>query len=466
MLEAQLTTEHLEAVTAAPIPTPQECEGDVPSAPAVAPERSDGDKIRALSQILRVLGAVVLIASASTFLIQRWEGGNDIQRYLTLLAHTAMLSVAGFFCGIGIKESKGARTFLGLVLAEIPIHFGVLGGLLYSRFAWDGMAQQIPSYASWVAPSPGAALLTAASALALLLPLSYVSFLALARSQAKWLTAIYVAVNAALLIPLREPSAIAALVAILVAGLSVHEIRHLRREASLQTVEGGFIRAMLAAPLALMIGRSLQLYDLSAVFVGVLWASGAFLLFAVAPTLTTRPRIRAALQALSAVPAAVAWACFTIAIAEALDLGLLALIPLFTLPYAGILCGMSLLCAGWDAWYRRVAAFTALAGVAAPAVLAPSLASSFLCLVVAVGTLIYGYLVEQKTIFFAGVAAAAFGLLSNLRYAVELYSLSHWGSLALLGIAIVLIASILERNHERLFRRAAALRARLRGWEY
>ena len=49
-----------------------------------------------LSEGLRILGAAVLLASMSLFLLQGWNHGNDISRYLMLLAQTGLLTAAGF----------------------------------------------------------------------------------------------------------------------------------------------------------------------------------------------------------------------------------------------------------------------------------------------------------------------------------------------------------------------------------
>ncbi len=58
--------------------------------------------------------------------------------------HTALICAAGFFCGLKFSESRGARTFLGLVAAPVPVHFTVLGGLIYSAFRWDAVDFRSP----------------------------------------------------------------------------------------------------------------------------------------------------------------------------------------------------------------------------------------------------------------------------------------------------------------------------------
>ena len=48
-----------------------------------------------VSEALRIVGAAVLRASMSVFLLQGWNDGNDISRYLLLLTQTGLLAAAG-----------------------------------------------------------------------------------------------------------------------------------------------------------------------------------------------------------------------------------------------------------------------------------------------------------------------------------------------------------------------------------
>ena len=56
--------------------------------------------------MLRAIGAVLVVAATSTFMLQQWTDGNDIVRYLTLLALTATLTGAeamGFAQGDAVQ---------------------------------------------------------------------------------------------------------------------------------------------------------------------------------------------------------------------------------------------------------------------------------------------------------------------------------------------------------------------------
>ncbi len=158
----------------------------------------------ALTRALRLAGAVLVVASASTLMLQHWQAGNDLMRYAMLVGQSLLLTAAAYFVGLMIREGRSARTFLALVLATIPVSFTVLGALVYSQFAVEPL-RSLPHYASWIAPSPFSALLAVVATFAVLAPLSAVSFVALARKEARLLTLSFCAANALLLLPVREP---------------------------------------------------------------------------------------------------------------------------------------------------------------------------------------------------------------------------------------------------------------------
>ena len=64
-----------------------------------------------------------------------------------------------------------------------------------------------------------------------------------------------------------------------------------------------------------------------------------------------------------------------------------------------------------------------------------------------------------------GVAGLGFALVQHVRWAIELYAWSHWGSLALLGGAVIVSASLLERHHDVVIRHVSGLRRRFATWE-
>jgi hypothetical protein len=140
---------------------------------------------------------------------------------------------------------------------------------------------------------------------------------------------------------------------------------------------------------------------------------------------------------------------------------------------AGVLCfgGMTLwlsLLAGsaaWGARHRRVAVVGTVCGMAVDLVVHPGVVASLGCLVTAIAALSHGYLTQRRAIFVTGLAAALFGLAFHVRYALGLYAYTRWGSLAVLGVAVILAASWLERHWDDLVARAAVFRERFAAWE-
>ena len=429
--------------------------------PAEIPAVPEGKKkIEQLSRILRVIGALALIASASTYLFQQW-GDSGIQRYLILLAQTLVISGAGFFCGLGIKESKGARTLLGLTLAVMPIHFAVLGGLIYSQFALDPIPDGIPVFATWVASSPTAALLTATGAVVLLTGLAYISYLALARNHARLLTVGFMAVNATILIPYRNPDIIAALIAVHAILLVLFELKIGTRATALQTLEGRVVRILNVAPMAILIGRAFQLYEITPWFLGAAAFATSLWLFALPPG--KNPETKQTVQGFSVVPAALAWQMCFYALDP--DPPLKYLGPIFVLPFCGLLMFMSLRVLGSGNYYRRAAAGLAIFTVTVNLMIFPGLGTALICLAVSMASVIYGFLNERRLIFLGGLFGVAVALIHHLRQALDIWSLGSWSSLAVIGILIVLAASLLERNHQALIQWTVKIRQQVASWE-
>jgi len=410
---------------------------------AAGPESEDVP-IAQVGKLLRGVGAAILLAAASTFLLQHWEAGNDLARYGGLVGLTALLTAAGFFTGIRLGETKGARTFLSVAAAVVPAHFCILGGLVYSQFAW-GALQSVPEYASWVAPSGASALLTAAGAQLLLVPTALIALLALARSRARALAAVFLGTNALLLIPSRDPQTVSALLGVMVIGLAVFEHRVLQRDRALQTFEGVLVRGLLWAAPVLMALRSVLHYDLSAGFGFVVAASLAGLTFGLSRVGRVDDRIRNLLEVAATVPAAAACAFGAVTL-EAAGLPDAAILPSAVLPFAGVLTVLSLVTGGRAAPWRMAATLVAMGGTALNLAVFESALAAFICLAVSVVGLGVGVAERRRGVALAGGAGALYALAHHVQAAIELYAWSSWGSLAALGVMVILAASLLERH--------------------
>jgi hypothetical protein len=427
-------------------------------APAARPPRLEG-----LPRLLRGVGALALMAAASSFLLQHWESGGDVWRYYALLAHTVLLGGLGFVWGLRAGDAKGARTFLALAAGLVPAHFCILGGLVYSQFSWDGPLSPVAHYATWVAPGPGSALGAAGLSALALGGVTAVAFVALARARAALLGLAYLVGNALLLVPTRDPSWVAAMVGLHAAALLALDWRVVRSDARLRTLEGSFVRAMLCAPPLLMLARSALHYDLSAAWYAVTFAAVALASFAGAEERRLLAPLRRGLRGLSLVALAASSASATLALVEAVSLPDSMALPLGGLGFAAFATGLSLFAgeARWGERYRRAAALGLVGATALDLWLFPGVVSSLAALCAAIATLSYGYVTDRRAVFLAGAGGALFAAATHVRVAIDLYAISHWGSLALLGIGVILAATAVERHGDALGERIARLRRRL-----
>jgi hypothetical protein len=392
------------------------------------------------------MGGAVLVSAAFVFMLQSWALGDDVSRYLHLLGFTGVLTGAGFFCALRMREDKGARTFLGLAAASVPVHFTVLGALLYSQLPWLSDLAEYPDYARFSAPDPAAAILVTALGVAALVPVCWIAFLTLARPEARRLSVGYLLANATLLVPTRHPDVIGLLALALLAGVVAFDRAVLCAPSALRTLEGRAVRAMMAVPFAVLVGRTFNLYEPSALFWASLQAGAAFGLFTVLPgVLRTRGNAVFA-QHLALVPTAGAWLCVLHALDAAVGVDAALALPLLVVPLALALGALSVFAIDGGRRMRALATLVATAGMTLQLVLHPGVATSFASLATAIVAAAHGLAARHRSVLAMGLGALGLGLLLHLRHAAELYALSPWGALAVLGTLTVLAASAAERH--------------------
>jgi len=403
----------------------------------------------AFARALRIAGAVLVVAAASTFMLQNWQVGNDLMRYAMLVGQSLLLAAAAYFVGLSVREGRSARTFLALVLATIPVSFAVLGGLVYSRFHLDELAP-LPHYASWIAPSRGSALLAVLGTLSLLVPLSLVSFTALARKQAKALTLAFCAANLLVLVPVRQPEVVAALAGVALLGLLHLELTRFAAAAQLDTLEGKLARVMPFAPPLIMLGRVFHLYHGGPAFVGgvlLIAAAGLWLLLSRMASDTRRDVGAWLASALALAGWASCWSEL-----------------LFNLPSVGVamlLLGLPAAALLFLAAARAASARSGLSGLGTILALTTTLSASaldrgtvtaFCCIVLGVAVAVWGASVRARLRIVGGALVALWGIGLQVWLAVHVDNLLRWLSLTAVGILLIVGSAYIERNRGRLAR--------------
>ncbi len=411
----------------------------------------------ALTRALRIAGAVLVVASASTFMLQHWQAGNDLWRYAMLVGQSLLLAVAAYFVGLTLREGRSARTFLALVLATMPVSFAVLGGLVYSQFHLEALAP-LPSYATWVAPSKLAALLAVSGTFLLLVPLAVVSFVALARKEAVWLTLAFFGANLLVLVPVRQPLTVVVLAGVALLALLRLELARFGRSAQLDTLEGKLARAMPFAPPLIMLGRVFHLYRVGPGFLG-----GVLLIGAAAIWLAIGRARSSGLRDFGAWGAAIfgiaGWVCCWVQLLEHVHTATPAAL-LLGLPCAAV----TGLCAVRAEGSRRSLLFFATLIAMSTSFLACTLEWSTLaalsCIVLGIAVAVWGASTRALLATASGALLAVFGLGVQVWLAVHADNLLRWASLSGVGVLLIVGSAYVERNRGRITELWETARAR------
>jgi hypothetical protein len=446
-----------------PLPSPRPATLSRPPKPAEAAGAVRADRV---AMLLRLLGALLLVSAAGTFLVQHWNAGNDVQRYLLLLGQAVVLAGAGVYAGLGLSEPKSARTFLGLVLAVTPVHFGVLAALVYSRFSLDGgsSALRLPQHALWLAPSDAAALGITALGLVVLVPLVLISFTALARGQVARLAVPFLAGNALLLVPTRDSDVVVWLLA--TGAYAVHRsLAHPElARAGLDTPSGRLARALPYTGPTLLLGRALYLYEPTQLMFGVLglllWVVG----YVELGRASNLPALRLIGQWLCTLAGVLGWGALVRAFG--LDARCPAALRL-ALDVLPVCLGLLLLArhaVGGAAGPRRLALLVANACMLVELRLWGGATPGALALAVGTASLLYAARLQQVAAALGAVAGLLAGLGVVLSHLVRVPALGHWAALSVFGVALILGASALERRKERLLAYVASARSELSEW--
>ncbi|MCU7928085.1 MAG: hypothetical protein KZQ97_16810 [Candidatus Thiodiazotropha sp. (ex Dulcina madagascariensis)] len=418
-----------------------------------------------LPVLLRGAGSMVLIAALSIFLFQHWDSGNDLQRYWMLLGFNTILAFTGFASGRILGEAKGARTFLMLALAAIPINFTILGAFVYTWHPLDNLSASYPEFAFWhIADSvPLAIPLIAGVVVAMIV--SWLGFLVLARRSALRLAAFSLLANAALLIPVRSADNIAWLLLILVPALAYATLVAIRANPGLKTFEGRIAKLLVWIPVGLILGRTLWLYSISTFLILILFVMTWALLRILAQTLTRQQVWRQWIEHLSLVAGVgIALSIASLAV-EHWGVETTTAIHLFAYTLAGLTIELSLRASSSRITYRQIAALTLIAAPLLALSLYGSAANAALCMGNGLAILAFGYIMEKRFLLALGLIAFLAGLGFQIWHAIVLFDLGGWGSLAALGTLSILAGSVVEKFGTLMKQRLNGFAGKIREWE-
>ncbi len=361
------------------------------------------------------------------------------------------------------KDDKGARTFLALAALFVPACTAQIAGFLYVQLGYPALPDEI--FRS--APIGENALLVATIAGSLIaLPSIFMAFSALARPEAGRLTFTYLVGNLALVIPQREPGAVALLAGALLGLLAVLDQGYFAKSAMMKHWDGDAMRLAMFLPFLILVGRNLLLFDQSAVLIGVLMIGSGGMLFLCLPGCSEREWLKSFARLTGYVGVIAGWSRVASSLLDGDVFRVPELvIPVVLLPMALWAMLLSFGAEGDRRAYRRVAGVGAMGALSLQLLAFGESVSILVCLAVAVALLGAAFWSSHRVLLVSGVAGflITFGqLLFSVR---EIWAQNLWVSLGALEVLILLTSSLLERNWQRLQRGSAALRAEWRAWE-
>ncbi len=399
-----------------------------------------------LSEALRMLGAAVLVTSMSVFLLQGWNEGNDIGRYLMLLSQTGLLAAAGFAMSHGLRETRGARIFFGLSLVSIPANFTILGALVYSVFSWDIAPIDVPGYALWQIDSFTGTGLTFAGAMLVLIPVALFCFAILARQSAKTLSLHFLLLNSLLLLPIRGSMAAGsvALAGVLYALFVVGKLS--AKDRSLKTGEGKFALATLFIPVGIILFRSMYFYQVDSLMIAMVSMSAFLAARQVSVFPERSARLATLLESLSVPIAMVA----SLALADALR-------PVLTNALAGpafatifTLLALDIVRRTDSGALARIITMTISIAVALGFTTSvfdfPSALTAILCITAGAILLLMGVSISSRMASLFGVLTVVAGILFGFQEILQLVLTSSWVELAIFGACAIAMGSIVDRH--------------------
>jgi len=424
--------------------------------------RPEVDSNTRFATFLRWFGAGAVGISGLLYLLHGIEDIDGALRNWVYLGLMVILVGGGLVSRLTLKDAKGARLFFALAAAVVPVQFAQLGGMIHELVA----VESVSHWSNFAAVTATTTALVGAATALLLVPVAYSGFSVLARGEARRLTLAFSALNGLMLIPVRDSPAGMAVLVVFVAAALILDQRYFAAKESppvFRTVEGGAVRAIFLLPLAIAATRF-------GLHVEALWgycALGALF----GTTLVfggTRIRSRWLVEIVSFTGTsaiALSWWVFAQDVIWAAD-GTIAH------PYMATFAPIALfLIIGADrspmyARYYRATASALLIALSVQVLLADHAVITGVSMVLAgVALATWSLFRKHREPLIGGAVIAVAGFCASIFAAVEHMTVNSWVLFAGLGVALVLVSSVVERYGKRALHSTLDAWADLRDWE-
>jgi hypothetical protein len=342
---------------------------------------------------------------------------------------------------------------LAIGAAFLPAHATQLGAMLYANFAGKADFGRNLSYLSFD-PVPALSLaIVMLVATLVLIPVAYSGISAMARAEARKITAIYLASNTLLLLPIRDGSLIAIASVLALSAIFFLDRKIFKGETAMETWEASAMRILPALPVGVALVRNLLLYPHTEIIEALVLILLSATLVGIG-SLLKRDRTGKFIQFLASFPTIGAAQCIANELADKLhlDRGLEDMLAGYLIAAGLVVLGKYSRGTGRN--YNRFAALIALTGsfigmmqYSSPYFRKTSIAIllvTVICLVNSLLTIIVGFQLRDKFIFRLGIVAFIGTLIYQVNFTFLFSWVSPWMVLAAIGLTTVFASSILE----------------------
>jgi len=397
-----------------------------------------------MSRLLRMTGAMAVVASMSAFLMQDWSVGSDLTRFYLMLTQTLLLAAGGFGLSFLMKENKGGRVFFGLSLISITANFTILGALFFSQIQWFGALGQYPEFLTWETTSIASLSAATISALVAMVPIALFSYMVFSRKHAKQLLMLFVMSNLLLLVPVRDSLMVGAVV-LASAMIPLWFLRkRMFTETSLKTPEGMFAIATIFMPALVMLVRSFWLYQVDAILLVMLGSILFLMLRIFASSLNDKTFLKQVLN----------WSSLGSAgfVAYHSAMASHALIPdVYGVAVMGVVfAALAMDVATRAGKHKSVYSIIAVSGLLTCQyfllLMKGGALSAVLLLLAGIVVMAIGHSQKIRGMFLTGLTTSLIGLAHQTFNTLVNIDFTNWATLAVIGVSAIIIASLIERH--------------------
>ncbi len=417
-----------------------------------------------LPGLLRAFGAGAILFSLYTFFARGWEGSSDLIRYLMLLGHTGALAAIGLASGHYLREGKGARLLVILAMVSVAANFTILGAFILSALQ-PGQWHGYPHYLTWAVDSPKTALLTTLGSLVVLIPVARIGFLTLARGISNSMTLLFLAGNAALLLPVRTPE-MATLLSLVMAGMLLLWCgNRLRQSTEVKTREGMIALALQFLPIGIILGRNVWLYAAD----NLLYTSGAIAAFVAVRQLSLflpeSSHWRRAGNFLSLLLSSMTGVGLFATLIQA-GSGVSQALVIATLTIAGMLYEVAGRSGKDGGMFRSLATGVLVTGMGFNLLTYGGALATLLTMATGAALIVGSYTLQKRNVFIGGAVLLVGSTLQQIIHAFHYFDLTGWATITLVGVTAILVGSLLESSVGQLKAHYGTWKSKYQEWSY